>query len=421
MSEKIVFLTDSWIPGFTINGIIVKNIIEELADTYDIKIISFRQSRLDEAYYKNVRIEYLEDYPFYENQIKLKLKDNRMPLFQQTFYKMLLYAVRIYSYTCRQITLTGINFSMAQKAEKRLKKVLSSEHADYVIAIIAPYDFLHAMHELSVKYKNTKFIVYQADRFISSENNGLPFLFGKLRKRRRIRYLEELTQRCYRYYMTDYLLKEETQYFRNKGIVKRIGFPLIIEKKNDKPLIWNQTDTECTSFVYTGSLLKAVRPPDDSFRIIQRVLSRLNIKLHYYHRGDCSGIVEKIAEKYPDHVVNHGTVSAETAYAAMLNADILICISTFSGRYVAGKTFDYISTGKPVVFFYYNSKDINIPYFKKYELALCLKMKAGNEERNAEKLCRFIKEKKGKKVPFSVVKEKFCEDTPETAAKKLLC
>ena len=101
---------------------------------------------------------------------------------------------------------------------------------------------------------------------------------------------------------------------------------------------------------------------------------RKRISVYFYHRGDCNDILDLYEKKTTGVIQNKGTVCAEDAYKAMNEADVLISISNVAGDQISGKTFDYISTGKPLIHFYYNENDRNAKLLKQYKRALCIQI-----------------------------------------------
>ena len=87
---------------------------------------------------------------------------------------------------------------------------------------------------------------------------------------------------------------------------------------------------------------------------------------------------------------------------------------------IAGKTFDYISTGKPIIYIYYNNNDINLEYYKEYPLVLCLYINDNDYTDYARKIEEFCLISKEKKFSFDEIQKYYYRATPSYITTQIL-
>jgi hypothetical protein len=132
------------------------------------------------------------------------------------------------------------------------------------------------------------------------------------------------------------------------------------------------------NMVHTGSIRESLLP------FMLEILNELSdFNMHFY--GPNTFIVPNF-----NYVVKHGVVSHDTALLAQQNADVLISMGIIGNLFVASKIFEYMSTGKPVIHFFYDDFDPHIPYYNEYGNALCINVN-DNVKQNIDKINAFMR------------------------------
>lgn len=400
------------------NGIVIKNLADCLGADNRTGIISLKQRHDDAAYYRNTRIKYVTPVSYYIYSLREKrLKaGNRLV---RSMYGAALLLARMLSVSQRVISKTGLHDPLARRLGKAVEESLKAEKYEYVVLIGRPFEAFAAALPLAVKYKETRFIGYQADNFVTGEDVHYPEFLLAGRNRERAALMNKCARHFWRYFMTGPVYAKEKRYLQGKNRVKVTGLPLIINQRPAAGSRGGRNRDGAVRLVYAGSLLKGFRPPGDCLDILMKLVEMIKVHIDFYHCGDCDDILDAYSEKSGGAVANRGTVSSERAYEAVNSSDVLAAISNFAGDQVSGKTFDCISAGKPVVFFYYKDGDSNLEFFQKYKLGLCIKMAPQNVQGNAEAVCRFIKENLGRTVSFDEVEKQFWQYTPKCVADEM--
>lgn len=113
-----------------------------------------------------------------------------------------------------------------------------------------------------------------------------------------------------------------------------------------------QTPDGAISFVYVGTLYRAIRNPDFLLALFRSLLerSRPALELHIYGDvQDCRGSFERYQQLLGRNVFVHGTVSRERAVQAMQQASVLVNIGNRTSYQLPSKLVDYAALGKPIL------------------------------------------------------------------------
>lgn len=152
--------------------------------------------------------------------------------------------------------------------------------------------------------------------------------------------------------------------------------------------------------VFTGKLYADIRSPDYAFSLF-RALGTEETELHIYGR------LPPDAGPLPDNVVFHGEVPTAQANAQMLSADVLVNIGNTVTNLMPSKIFTYMSSGRPILNLYKKDDCPTLGYLSDYPLALSVRETPEPEETDIERIRTFLRNAKGKSVPFDTVADTF--------------
>lgn len=409
--KKILVITDSFMPEMTMNGIIMKNLIDEIADENHIEMIAIKRSRDDIKQYRNTMIRYVETHAFQLNQLRKKGNSTSSGIIK-TVLSMKICLIRLKSVLKRYASPYGLNQNLMNAIRKALPEKAYRGYYDCIICIGIPFESFAAVMDLCDSNIDTKITAYQVDDFITAKDASYPFFLLKQRNENRKILAEKFLNSFDRYYVFESVYQKEADFFSKYEKAKPVGLPLIINKRKERQ---HEKKRDFINIVYAGSLTKKERPPQECLNLLLKTTDRIQINL--FHRGDCDDVINDYCRKYKGKVRNHGAVSSEISYEAINSADILMSISTYSGDQISGKTFDYISTGKPVLFFYYEKADRNKMIFDKYQLALCIQLRDRNMEDTVKNINHFILYNAGKQEEFENICKLYEDYDPKKIAK----
>ena len=161
-----------------------------------------------------------------------------------------------------------------------------------------------------------------------------------------------------------------------------IGLPLA---NLNESKVYNKRTEGNIEIVYLGSLLKDERNPSVALGVFASLASMYSdFKFSIYHMGNCDKIIDNYSTRYPSQIINCGSVENSRAEEIRNNADVLVLIGNAHAIQIPSKTFEYLSTGKPILFFVKDDKDPILELLHEYGNVMIIKeSKAGEVDLNA--------------------------------------
>jgi glycosyltransferase involved in cell wall biosynthesis len=194
-----------------------------------------------------------------------------------------------------------------------------------------------------------------------------------------------------------------------------VDFPLFqIEKPTCRSCSFDRIDGGI-NLVYAGLLDKDYRNPTFMLEVLQKVSEvRPGIVLHLYGRGSGFDIVRSFKRRAAFDIRFYGMVDHDEVLSAMSRADFLTSIGNRNraSHMVPSKIFELFSTGKPIIAFFSNKRDVSLEYFAKYPLS-CLLNEWDGVQGQADRLARFLEEQRGMRCDVEELQSAFAENTPE--------
>lgn len=400
MKRRIVIIADSYFPYATMSGNIAKRVADELKKSFDVNVIAYKYGDKDMEVIEGISVYYVNNWSWKAEKWftdKLKRK-NTKPLRYAYFLK------KVVSNVLRNISDVGVDYGVVNGIVKQLETLNFDERIEIVLSIAAPFECQIANYKYKIKNKEIKSVLFQVDYWVNLKDVGLPKILRNLRKTNREHMLTEMSIHC-DLVMTPVVKKAEGPSEK----IKSCQLPLL--KKNDINSKDNSINPVIT-LVYAGSLNKRERNPKKFIELLLRI--NCKIEFHIYHRGDCNELINSYATHYPELIFDHGTVSSEEAYKAIGKANILIMFGTPEGEQIAGKTFDYISTGKKIIYIYQEKTDINIEFLKEYPLLLSIDNNADiDDTKLVDNVRKFIFDSKIKNIGYEEIEKMYSDALPE--------
>ena len=162
--------------------------------------------------------------------------------------------------------------------------------------------------------------------------------------------------------------------------------------------------------VYAGALNKEIRNPEYALSVLRNV-SRID--LYLYQAGDCNDIIDRYASS---HIKVNGLLQRDQYVDLICNkADILVNIGNNSKLQAPSKLLELLSTGKPILNFYYY-KDSQYEMIEKYPLGLNV---GRDDECVVRKIQDFCDNMKGRSMDIDMIKNIFPENSIENQLNKL--
>lgn len=346
----IVILVGNYYPDYSAVGICAKNFSEALERSgYAVSIISQRTSLSEESHVGHPQSIYRID-SFW---LKCIIRGEQNGLFSKLISKY----GRTVRYLQSIVQRCNVKWDIVKAYVEELKSISVKEEIDVVIPFCFPFEsILAAVHFKQKKLQNVKIIPYLFDRFAASDALHRTRWNKYLKMSAHIRLEQSAFAECDGVLAMPSWIKHVKRY--NSHIADKfvqVEHPLLVPIKSSKYVSY---DKSAINIVFTGSLLKVIRSPQNSFKsLVVAIQSRPNIRVHLYTRGNCEDDIREFERQCPGQVVYHGSVDIETAHAAMSAADILLSVGNANITQMASKNFEYIATGSPVIHFYCDKLD----------------------------------------------------------------
>ena len=161
--------------------------------------------------------------------------------------------------------------------------------------------------------------------------------------------------------------------------------------------------TDKIKLIYAGMLYKVIRNPEYMLSVLSKVS---NITIDMFIVGhECDAILSKYES---DTVRVYGRADKEK-YDQMIcyEYDVLVNIGNNSSNQTPSKTIELISTGRPIINFYY-SKDAQYNMIEKYPLGLNIGREDLCPVATIEEFCSNVR---GKQLAFEDVENLFSENS----------
>lgn len=304
------------------------------------------------------------------------------------------------------------NSGLVKAVYSKLKKTLSNQRYDAVIAVVYPPESAQAAVEIKKDYPDIPLIIYEID----SCSNRYKSPKGALQ-----RYI---TRRSYAwehkiYSSADYIIhmgSHERHYsqaafepYSHKSAYCDIPnfCPLKIEQSNRK-------SDNVVKLLYAGAFYPEIREPDCALELLSKVNEKTKLLLSVYTGEKYSDWLNSKLSGF-DFAKRCNEVSQQELLSLIAETDILVSVGNKNLDYLPSKTLLYMSTGKPVIHFYPDDEDVSLKYFRQYPNVYFVDERKPVTEQSVSDVNGFIK-KDHAPVDFDILKKKLIKNTPEYTA-----
>lgn len=289
------------------------------------------------------------------------------------------------------------------KYYQKLDQLSKSIDFDAVISVSGMITNQFAARKYKRRNPTTKWVTFILDPFTKDEGLNPPFCIKKLRYQRNLQNEMDIYKTAdYNYVLEglyDILINEFNQpqykticmHFVLEDIIGRNKTCDRLNYKNDKDV----------RLIYAGRLYRVIRNPEYMLSLFSQ-LDYITLDM-YVFQHECDDIIQK----YLSEKISLYGVADRKRYEQMIcnEYDILVNIGNNSHIYAPSKIFELLSTGRPIVNFYYY-KDTQYNVIERYPLGINI----GKDDKDAlHKLDVFCKSMKGKQLDFSEVEKIFPE------------
>lgn len=277
-------------------------------------------------------------------------------------------------------------------AWKRLEEIHRRNPVDLVFSACGPV----AAHAAALRFKNNhpevRWLAYTVDSYAAQQN-------GAMAKKSAMRYERKLLSGADRILLSQEIF-DSMETLRSDFEGKCSPLPYLMPERQESETKTVLPENGKINLVYVGRFYKKLRRPEFLLETAEKLGDKYVLNL--FSGGACADVVKKIADRANGRIIIHPWASPEEINAVYAQADILVNVGNSVPEFKPSKLFEYISTGKPIINFYYPG--LIDDELAKNPLALQVEM-IGNPSDNTEKIRRFIDEVCGKKLSEKEIEE----------------
>lgn len=390
----IVAVTGNYYPYLTPSAGCLKHYLMEMVVGNEIEVVCppssthFRKPIEREG----IKVIYVNNFSNdIQSLIRTNQEEKKHPLFTKALsagYRGLRFIKYLF---CRKPYRT----SLVDETVKTLERIHKNNPIDVLVSVTFPYH----NHVVALKFKennpSVRWISFSTDPLAYSESN--PIEKRKLTEAKRIE--KEVYNKCDHCVVTQELVPNV---INDYGIdpSKVTGLPFLLFNKeigqagepHERPIL-----------LYAGLVFYKVRNP----QIMLDVFSGIkDADLHLYISGDrhCREILSR---PYPSQIKMHGYVSHARYMGLLAEADVFINLGNKARLQAPHKLMELISTGKPIINFYYY-EDTGVEIIEKYPLGINISNNLSIVEIQRI-VAGFVKENYQKRLSFDEVKALYPE------------
>lgn len=387
--KNVVVISTMYYPDMGAPSAVVDKYVKKLGDKYDFYIIT-------KTYVPGIKdkkfIRYISNW---SHRLSLKYAEN-----SGIISRVWRTGIRGYKLIETQFAYPYANNWEIGKICDRLEELSNEIKIDAVIAVSNTFFSQLAMQRFRKKHPLIKWISFVTDPFSENSIYYKYKLFKSYWKNRNIR--NELLI----YDSADYVLfsNEMYQFAISKLRISphkafNVGFSIDDIRKGmpPKPL----SEDGPVKMIYAGMFYQEIRNP----RFMLKTLSLVdNIKVDLFvGTGEC----EEILREYISDTIHRYEFADRDRYEHMIcdEYDVLLSVGNISTLQSPSKTFELLSTGRPIIHFYF-VKDSQYEMIEKFPLGLNI---AQGDNEAPSKIADFCKKVRGKCLPYNKILELFPE------------
>jgi len=405
----IVFIVGSYHPNYSAVGRCVGNVADVLGKTHKITVICEKScsSQIDKEIYNNQKILRV----ITEDKLKREILQNNKQNAKGISKKFASLRLNLHKFIqAAKIVFSNVSIKK-ELVDLYVARLLSiNEKIDVIIPASMPFESVVAAYQYKKNFDSgVMMIPYLFDQFTNSQTLHRLVINKILKRKKHIEFENKILVNSNFILAMHSLKKYYTKELPQISNIIYVEHPLVKQIDN-----YVHTFSDTINISYIGGFYKNYVEPEYLLKLFKN--TKINAKLNLYIIGNCNDVINKFINKYPNKIINHGSVDKNMTNKKLKESDILINVAEKKGIQMSSKIFEYISHGKPIVHFYIFDHDVNLKILKNYPLSLCLKQNQSTLEYNIKKFEWFCTENRNKKVSSEEVLKLFPDAIPEYTA-----
>lgn len=371
----IVVLTGSYYPYLMPPAACIKPYLDELAKIHHVEVVA---PSTDSRYVNSVEcdgvtVHYINSL---SNRLLTYIEEGVKKRHISVLFSLFKFAYRGARFIKYSLGRSPYETSLIKPYVKELGNIHQHKKIDVIISVTFPY-YTHVAAFLFKKNNpDVRWVTYSTDPLAHSEANPI----GKSKMATALKIESDVYNSCDKCIVTEELLPN----LINEYNVPRDKIVVLSYLLKDMPVTSDDNHHDRPVILYAGYVFYKVRNPKKMLSVFSLLPE---LKLNLYIAGDrhCRSILSK---SYPDNIVINGLVSRKEYYNLLSCADVLILLSNDAKLQAPSKLTELISTGKPIINFYYH-KDSGFQMIENYPLGLNVS-NAEEDNKVAKEILMFV-------------------------------
>lgn len=375
MKKHLVMVTGGYYPDPSPTGKCAKAYIDLLKDDYDIEVVSITRGEKNPYTYDGELINPIgSKYYYFRKWAEKKYKNN-----------LVNNVLKIPGWIIRPFVHPNIFGWYVNIAWKKLEEIHKHHPIDAVFSACAPV----ACHGAAMKFKQNHpeiaWVAYTVDSYTAQQNSDA-------KQKSAMRYERKVLAQADKVLLSEEIYSSMPWMFE-KFNEKCAPLPYLMPQrrnvKSDKRFLQENK----INLVYVGRFYKKIRNPEYLLKTAMGLDEKYVLNL--FTSGDCIEMVRNYEEKSGGRIICHPWATPEEIECVYSEADILVNVGNGIPEFKPSKTFEYITTGKPIVNFYYPGLDDvemrNSPVVLQIEMS-------GDAEKQTANMQKFMENVYGKRL-----------------------
>lgn len=385
---------------------VVDRYIQILKNKYNFYVITKTYKQNSEFKHKS-NIHYITSF---RHRVQLWCEKNLSNNKLKIISKIIINTIGIYKLFLTQFSRPTANSWESKAYYRELENLNKNLSLDVVVSVSNTVFTQYAANKFKKKHPNIKWIQFVTDPFTENYIYYRYKLFPKLWKK--------------------FNTKDEFEFYKNSDcslltpeLAKsiRLKYPQLVEKcfqmeftLTDLSIVKSikSVDSDKIKLIYAGAVYKNIRNPEYMMREISLIPE---VKLDIFtnlnaDRGECNEI---LLRNIADNISINEFVPKDRYNELIYNEyDILVNIGNISDLQTPSKMLDLLSTGKPILNFYF-VRDSQFEMIERYPLGLNIHCGDSNV---TMKILQFCRENKGRRLSFEEIKQLYPQNVLEHQA-----
>lgn len=392
----IVAITGSFYPNVMAPSACVKPYLQDLAKEHDVEVVcpvsNLHFSECVEI--EGIKIHFVSSWindRFVKTHTHLQENKHHM------VSKFTSIGVRVFKYLQEEILPKPYDSTLVDAYLIKLKELNNESSIDVIISVTYPFH----THVVGLKYKelypSVKWLTYTTDPLAYNEANPI----APWKKKSAIKIEKQVYDACDTCIITEELFDNVVKDY-NINPDKVLTLPYLVETEN-VPREERKNINSKAQVLYAGCLFYRVRDP----RTMLGVFSKLtNVDLRLYVTGDrqCRKMLK---EKYPSNIHINEVVPRDEYFRLLSQADVLVNLSNNAKLQAPHKLMELVSTGKPIINFYYY-RNAGYSIIEKYPLGINI-ANSSNPDEMVAVVEGFVADNRDKRLSEIEIREIFKE------------